>query len=355
MRTTDTISPVLRVTLQAVADQLAVALARPVSIHQLEPDFRGEPLREASVSPTQVTVAVQDAASVIAYIEVQTGGHPSLTAGDYEALDAAASLVRRLLHDAATSPSMDREAVQRELLDEDTNTRREAYSRALQQRWLHREQGTVVRALLIDSAVSDVQSIAFARHLAHVRPVPLHFMALRAGIVMMVSQPADKGSDDLIFREAAQRGIRILGVGTASPARGATDLRAAADEAAIAATLAAALPQFHPSVDATALGGWLLLASATADPSHLHIISPAAHALYTRGDESQRMTVETYLDVGANVVAACEILFVHRTTLYYRLERMPEVVRDALHDGVKRSTLHVALKLIRLWEATGRV
>jgi sugar diacid utilization regulator len=55
------------------------------------------------------------------------------------------------------------------------------------------------------------------------------------------------------------------------------------------------------------------------------------------------------------VKAACEVLFIHRTTLYYRLEKMPEVVREALADGMKKSTLHLALKLIRLWEASGRV
>jgi DNA-binding PucR family transcriptional regulator len=180
-------------------------------------------------------------------------------------------------------------------------------------------------------------------------------MALHAGMVMLVGQPSDRGIQDLIFQEATKRGIRVLGIGSASPSRGAEDLRSAADEATIAASLAAALPQFHPAVDASELGGWLLLASASANPAHLHVISPAAHALYSYGDGSQRLTIETYLDVGANVVAACEILFLHRTTLYYRLERMPEVVREALDDGIKRSTLHVALKLIRLWEATGRI
>jgi hypothetical protein len=63
----------------------------------------------------------------------------------------------------------------------------------------------------------------------------------------------------------------------------------------------------------------------------------------------RRETVETYLDAGCNVVVACERLHIHRTTLYYRLDTMPEVVRDALADGLKRSTLHLSLKLLRLW------
>jgi hypothetical protein len=34
---------------------------------------------------------------------------------------------------------------------------------------------------------------------------------------------------------------------------------------------------------------------------------------------------------------------------------MPQVVKDALDDGAQRSALHLCLKLIRLWESTGRI
>lgn len=346
-------SAVVPATLQGIAEQLTAALGRPVWVRG------GPPSAPAGVcgatdpslaAPRRLDVTVEDRGVVVAHIAVRTEGR-SLGPSDFEALDAASLLVRDLLRaEGGTS----RESVLHDLLHDDEGVRRSAYARAVQQRWLHRDEGTVVRALLVDAAVTDIHAIAFARHLANLRPVPHHFMALHAGMVMLVGQPSDRGIDDVILREAAARGIRVLGIGSASPAPGAEDVRAAADEAVIAASLAAALPQFHPAVDASELGGWLLLASASANPEHLRIISPAAHALYVHGDGSQRETIETYLDVGANVVAACEILFVHRTTLYYRLERMPEVVRDALSDGIKRSTLHVALKLIRLWEATGR-
>ena len=49
---------------------------------------------------------------------------------------------------------------------------------------------------------------------------------------------------------------------------------------------------------------------------------------------------------------ACKQLHIHRTTLYYRLENMPASVRDALEDGLKRSTLHLSLKLLRLRDGT---
>ncbi|MFG6446070.1 helix-turn-helix domain-containing protein [Microbacterium sp. P06] len=358
MKISDTVSATSHRTLQGIAEQLAVSVNRPVVIREQvssEIGSDGMRTRRAPASKGFFEVPVESEGAVVAHIVLPTNGQPSLTAADFQAIDAASALVRNsLLADLAVHGT-DRESVLRDLLSDDQMVRRAAFSRAVMNRWLHREQGTVVRALIIDNAVSDIQRVAFARQLAHLRPVPSHFLTLRAGMVMLVGQPADSGYEGLIFQEAAKRSIRILGIGSASPSRGADDLRVAADEAAIAASLAAALPQFHPVADASELGGWLLLASASANPAQLHVISPAAHALYSRGDENQRVTIETYLDVGANVVSACQILFVHRTTLYYRLERMPEVVKSALNDGIKRSTLHMALKLIRLWEATGRV
>jgi hypothetical protein len=342
-------------TLQDIADQLTASLEREVRIHEGAPcpaDDREDAGRPRSGSTPPFVVTVEGGGTALAHISVRMDGPRPLSPMDFEALDVASALVRDAL---SGGRGADRDSVLRGLLDDDESVRRDAYTRALRQRWIHRDGGTVVRALLVDAAVTDVQRVAFARHIAHMRPASSHFLALYAGTVMMVGQTTGRDVHDVVLREAARYGIRVLGIGTASPAPGADDLRGAADEAAIAASLAATLPQFHPAVDASELGGWLLLASASANPAHLHVISPAAHALYTQSEGSQRRTIETYLDVGANVMAACEILFLHRTTLYYRLERMPEIVREALDDGVKRSTLHIALKLIRLWEATGRV
>lgn len=350
MTISDTTTDATSMALHEIAIQLEASLNRPVVIRRF-----GAPGIVGPQSPTLLSVPVQDDGDAVALIVIDLGAGSPLTASEFEAVDAAAALVRITLRRDPGSSRADRESVLRDLLDVDDSVRRDAYSRALRQRWVQREAGTVVRAVLIDSAVTDVDRIAFGRHLAHLRPVPAHVITLEGGVVMLVGQPSDIDLADVLLQEAARRGMRILGIGSASPQRGATDLRSAADEAAIAASLAAALPQFHPSVDASDLGVWRLLASASANPDALRIISPAADVLYSQTDDTQRLTVETYLDVGANVVAACRILFVHRTTLYYRLERMPPIVKDALDDGVKRSTLHLALKLIRLWESTGRL
>nr|WP_201469943.1 helix-turn-helix domain-containing protein [Microbacterium hydrocarbonoxydans] len=355
MTISDTTTPAASTALPEIALQLAASLHRRVTVREGASSAPVGRVSGASEQASLLAVPVHDDGVRVAVIEIDLGDGPQLAANEFDAVDAAVALARRALRGVRGSSGVDRESVFVDLLHAEESARRDAYARAVRQRWLQPGAGTVVRAVLIDAAVSDVDRIAFGRHLAHLRPAPAHFMALEHGVVLLVGPPSDSGLTDLLLDEAARRGIRILGMGTASPVQGATELRSAADEAMIAASLAAALPQFHPAVDSSALGGWRLLASATADPAALRTISPAAHALYSQRDDSQRVTVETYLDVGANVVAACRILFVHRTTLYYRLERLPEVVREALDDGVARSTLHLALKLIRLWEATGRL
>ncbi|MFS0734584.1 helix-turn-helix domain-containing protein [Microbacterium sp. 1P10UB] len=249
----------------------------------------------------------------------------------------------------------DRDGVFFALTSVDPLVRRDAFETAVDNRWLRRGQDTIVRVVLIDSAVSVLRRARFGRRLTALRPGVVQLAGLRSGAVILVGHAGGADLDARIHGEAEARGIRILGIGTASPSPTAPDLERAVAEATHAAELSAAFEEFRPAVDSSDLGGWLLLATARLDPASLAAVSPAAHALVTRGDEIQRRTVETYLDVAGNVPAACEVLFIHRTTLYYRLERMPAEVREALADGMKRSTLHLALKLIRLWEAGGRI
>jgi DNA-binding PucR family transcriptional regulator len=59
-------------------------------------------------------------------------------------------------------------------------------------------------------------------------------------------------------------------------------------------------------------------------------------------------TLETYLDLAGNAHATAERLRLHRTTLYYRLQRVEQLAGTNLKDGNERLTLHLALKLAQL-------
>jgi len=59
-------------------------------------------------------------------------------------------------------------------------------------------------------------------------------------------------------------------------------------------------------------------------------------------------TLETYLDCGANASAASQTLFLHRSTLLYRLQKCQTVCQVNLSSAWERLNLHVAIKAWRL-------
>jgi hypothetical protein len=59
-------------------------------------------------------------------------------------------------------------------------------------------------------------------------------------------------------------------------------------------------------------------------------------------------TLEAFLENAGDVQATAEQLFVHRTTLYYRLQRIEELTGARLSDGEDRLEYHLGLKIARL-------
>ena len=60
------------------------------------------------------------------------------------------------------------------------------------------------------------------------------------------------------------------------------------------------------------------------------------------------LTLETYLDHAGDVKRTAAELWLHRTSLYYRLRRIEEVAGVDLNRGEDRLLCHVALRLARL-------
>ncbi|MFI7705500.1 PucR family transcriptional regulator [Nonomuraea sp. NPDC049480] len=90
-------------------------------------------------------------------------------------------------------------------------------------------------------------------------------------------------------------------------------------------------------------------------------LPPGEIRLETLPDEMQRLlavdrdrrltaTLRAYLDTGGSGPAASAALHIHRTTLYYRLERIVELTGLDLADGRTRLTLHLGLQLLDLIE-----
>ncbi|MEP7177716.1 MAG: helix-turn-helix domain-containing protein [Pseudonocardiales bacterium] len=98
----------------------------------------------------------------------------------------------------------------------------------------------------------------------------------------------------------------------------------------------------HPSWDA--LGAWHLIATAPADlaPGQLH---HGVDVLLEQKRPDLLVTARCVLDNAGDVTASAEQLHIHRTTLYYRLDRIQQLTGVNLRLATGRDDLHLALRL----------
>ena len=93
-----------------------------------------------------------------------------------------------------------------------------------------------------------------------------------------------------------------------------------------------------------ALGSWHLIATA---PPGLAVadIHPGAEVLARQARPDLMVTARTVLDRGGDIARAAAQLHIHRTTLYYRIERIEALTGVNLKTSPQRDDLHMALRL----------
>ncbi|RBQ19696.1 hypothetical protein DP939_13285 [Spongiactinospora rosea] len=142
----------------------------------------------------------------------------------------------------------------------------------------------------------------------------------------------------------ATAGAVVVGVGRPRPA-----LHLAAGsylEAAQAAEIALRISGLGRTVEWAGLGVYRLLTQFPPGTFGLH---PGLEPLFADDAHLPLLeTLETYLDLAGSAVATSRTLRLHRTSLYYRLQRVSELTGADLKDGGERLTLHLSLKLARL-------
>lgn len=148
---------------------------------------------------------------------------------------------------------------------------------------------------------------------------------------------------DRVLRSVARRPFAI-GVSDPVPfeAGAARDAYAQARATAEVAALDPALPRILPWSQAGPYRILLRMAAHELDP----VLTPLEQA-----EGSARIltrTLEAYLDLGCDAQRTAALLHLHRTTVYYRLGRIAELLGVDLGDGLVRSHLHLALKDRRL-------
>jgi PucR C-terminal helix-turn-helix domain len=101
-----------------------------------------------------------------------------------------------------------------------------------------------------------------------------------------------------------------------------------------------------------ALGSWHLVVAAPDDLA-VGDLHPGAETLLALPRRELAETARAVLDAGGDVARAAAALHVHRTTLYYRLDRIRALTGVDLKDGGDRDDLRAALRLAAFRAAAG--
>jgi hypothetical protein len=127
------------------------------------------------------------------------------------------------------------------------------------------------------------------------------------------------------------------------------DAHRAHEHARLALRVASALPEHGSPAGWDGLGAYRLLARAAETPHAKELIHPGLPKLFAlQSKESLVQTLEAYLDNGCDTKLTAEALFLHRASLYYRLQRIEAITSTSLKSGADRLALHSGLKLARL-------
>ncbi|WP_192583022.1 PucR family transcriptional regulator [Streptomyces albicerus] len=145
----------------------------------------------------------------------------------------------------------------------------------------------------------------------------------------------------------ADVGRCVAGLGTV---RSGPDAAAVSHEQArVAARAAGVLPSLGDVTAWEDLGVYAFLLKLSPRDLSPTLYPPGLRALVERGHADSLLdTAEAYLDCAGDATRAAAALHIHRSTLYYRLERIEKATGMDLRDGRNRLTLHLGIKLTRL-------
>jgi PucR C-terminal helix-turn-helix domain len=203
---------------------------------------------------------------------------------------------------------------------------------------LARRRSALIDRLLHDADEEAARELAALEHLAHDVTVVVRAPSLAGGWKL------PGGMSGHVWRPRAAPAAS----GRALPL---VELREAVRRAACTRrALAAGARLERPSWDA--LGVWRLVVEA---PESLAVseIHPGVEVLASAPRTDLLATARVVVDLGGDVATAAEALRVHRTTLYYRLDRIQELTGVDLRAGAGRTDLQLALWLAAYRQADG--
>jgi hypothetical protein len=139
----------------------------------------------------------------------------------------------------------------------------------------------------------------------------------------------------------------VIGVGRSRPRL--EEAHGSYHEASQAARIAGSMPDVSRIAHWSQLGIYRVLAQLSSHDLGEMVLHPGLERLLADPEATPLLqTLETYLDLAGNALATSQRLRVHRTSLYYRIQRLEQLAGTDLKDGNERLSLHLGLKLARL-------
>lgn len=243
------------------------------------------------------------------------------------------------------------------LLEGDASEREEAAHELLASDMLL--PGTGIAAVVVRGAGEDLGSAQKARlglaldQFRGALPIRHSVSVVRSdhGVVLLASDPALRRAGAVpelahrLYDSLARTGGEIA-VGFSDDCEHLQDAHRAYAHARIAAHVASCVPEHSPVAGWDALGPYRLLAQLAPGAAPEELLHPGLPRLFAlQSKESLVATLEAYLDHGCDTKLTAEELFLHRASLYYRLQRIEELTGASLKSGADRLALHLSLKL----------
>lgn len=194
---------------------------------------------------------------------------------------------------------------------------------------------------------SDVRLVA--REVSGLRPTSRSLLGYDAASIRLVLVADSAGEDRLrpFLRDTARSAVRhrwdASAAGIGPPARDVEELRSSWRRSTFAAAVAHG--RGVEQLSWSDLGCDLAFFGLPWVADTVESLSPGVTPLLSSENRVLRETLETYLDCGGDTLAAATRLSVHRTTLYYRLGRVRDILGEDWSHGTRRVGLHLALRL----------
>lgn len=289
--------------------------------------------------------------------------HRTLSHGDLQASVAAAVAAGEVLY---REQHLDEEMLEWErgvaddLIDPDQTRRGAAVSKLTDARYALSTSKSVTAIVIYttnteggDHSLIDVSLARLTRSLPRTEYLVTESDGARVILVGAQTPERDTSADVARRITAALRKSlppdAEVWAGVGPSAAGPDLLHSSFRHAVEAARVAEAIPELRPVARWHDLGIYRLLAQLDGDEAREAAIPEGFRRLLA--DDKQHvlsLTLEVYLDEAANVPRTTERLSIHRTSLYYRLNRIEQITGMSLSDGDDRLSLHISLKLSRL-------